>query len=399
MTTDKILKYFATLVLVLFCIQYIPLESRAGVSHIKLAVSVLCPFFIMVYSPKIGKIALLFLIYYILVIFAAVTHPDTLRWSTIIYLATFILAYLTFYNLVVFENVFSLDYFIKLLETLIVAYTITLVIQQFFILIGIAQFPLINLVQVFNKGIRANSLSYEPSTAAMVLSFAYLSLLRILELKYGRKLQLKELFEMEKWTTLSFFWSMLTMGSGTAFVGLAIITLYFIKFDGRNGLYATAILVVAIIAFTQIDYEPLNRTRDSFVAFLSFDRNVSIEADASAAYRTIWWTNTFTELDLTTWKGWFGHGVDYGATGNEFFNDRIMVGNIADYGFLSFILLQIIVYSCMIRKFFSLETLMWLILTLSTLNNEPFRWGCMMLFTVVRYFQVNSTLNSQPDNL
>lgn len=398
MTTDKILKYFATLVLIIFCIQYIPLESRAGVSPIKLAVSVFCPFFIVIYSPKLGKAASLFLLYYTLVIFAAVTHPDTLRWSTVLYLATFIVTYLAFYNLVVFEKVFSPDYFIKLLEVLIAAYTIILLIQQFFILIGIVQFPFINLVQVFNKGIRANSLSYEPSTAAMILSFAYLSLLRILEIKYGKKLKIKELFIQEKWTSISFFWSMLTMGSGTAFVGLAIITLYFIKFDGRNGLYATAILVVAIIAFTQIDYEPLNRARDSFVAFLSLDRKISIETDASAAYRTIWWTNTFTELDLTTWQGWFGHGVDYGDVGDEFFNDRIMVGNIADYGFLSFILLQIMVYSCMIRKFFSLETLMWLILILATLNNEPFRWGCMMLFTVVRYFQVNSTLNSQPDN-
>ena len=35
------------------------------------------------------------------------------------------------------------------------------------------------------------------------------------------------------------------------------------------------------------------------------------------------------------------------------FSDRVMLGGIADYGFLSFIVMQIAVYTCMIRKFFS----------------------------------------------
>lgn len=34
----------AAFLLVLFCIQYIPLESRDGVSYLKLLVSMLCPF-------------------------------------------------------------------------------------------------------------------------------------------------------------------------------------------------------------------------------------------------------------------------------------------------------------------------------------------------------------------
>lgn len=33
----------AAFLLVLFCIQYIPLESRDGVSYLKLLVSMLCP--------------------------------------------------------------------------------------------------------------------------------------------------------------------------------------------------------------------------------------------------------------------------------------------------------------------------------------------------------------------
>ena len=65
----------ASFILVLFCIQYIPLESREGVSYLKLFVSALCPVIILIYSPKIGRTMLLFLVYYITIIVMAVMHP------------------------------------------------------------------------------------------------------------------------------------------------------------------------------------------------------------------------------------------------------------------------------------------------------------------------------------
>lgn len=51
----------AAFLLVLFCIQYIPLESRDGVSYLKLLVSMLCPFVIILKSPWMSKPLLLFL--------------------------------------------------------------------------------------------------------------------------------------------------------------------------------------------------------------------------------------------------------------------------------------------------------------------------------------------------
>ena len=65
-----------------------------------------------------------------------------------------------------------------------------------------------------------------------------------------------------------------------------------------------------------------------------------------------------------------------------------MIGGIADYGFLSFLVMLVGVFSCMIRRIFSLETLMWCVLGLATLANIPFHWGLMMIFTGVRYFQI-----------
>ena len=54
----------AAFLLVLFCIQYIPLESRDGVSYLKLLVSMLCPFVIILKSPWMSKPLLLFFAYY-----------------------------------------------------------------------------------------------------------------------------------------------------------------------------------------------------------------------------------------------------------------------------------------------------------------------------------------------
>lgn len=377
----------ASFILVFFCIQYIPLESRASISYFKLAVSALCPFVILVYSPKVGKTMLLFLAYYTTVIIAAVIHPASLRWSTVIFLATFIVTFLAFYNLVVSEHVFTKSYYRRLLEKLILAYTIVLIIQQCFIIVGIRTFSLINLVQILDRGIGANSLTYEPSSAATILSFAMLSLIRMIELDYGRKLSAKEILAESKWPALGFLWCMFTMGSGSAFIGLGILLCYFI----RPRYYLSAILLIAIAYFIilYIEFVPLQRARDSFLAFLTLDNKAVAQADGSAAARIIPIVNTLTKLDLTSLEGWFGHGVDYGLS-KGLFSNIVMIGNIADYGFFSFLILQIIVYTSMIRKIFSIETFLWLGLGMATLANIPINWGTMMMFAAVRYFQIQN---------
>lgn len=374
----------ASFILILFCIQYIPIESRAGVSYLKLAISFLCPFIILIYSPKVGKIAHLFLVYYVAVLIAAMMHPESLRWSTLLFQATFIVTYLAFYNLIVFERAFTKTFYRTLLERLILAYTFVLIIQQCFLIIGVRTFPLINLVQFLDRGIGTNSLSYEPSSSAIILSFAMLSLVRMIELDYGRKLSLREIYRESKWSLIGFLWCMLTMGSGTAFICLGILACYF--FRSLNILSTILLLVLVYFVITYIEFVPLQRARDSFLAFLTLDNRAVAQADGSAAARIIPIVNTLTRLDLTSLEGWFGHGVDYGLS-KGLFSERVMVGNIADYGFLSYVILLTIVYSVMIKKFFSIETLLWFGILLGTLSNEPFRWGAMMMFTAVRFFQ------------
>lgn len=371
-------------ILILFCIQYIPIESRDGVSYLKLAVSLVCPLIMFAKAPQISKPVVYFAIYYILIILAAISHPTTLRWSTVLFMATFLGMYIAFYNLIVVQHAFSKEFFASLIRKLIYAYCIVLVLQQCLLIAGIKVFPLLNLVQDLKRGLGANSLTYEPSSVAVILSFAYLSLLRMRELDLGHKLTWTEVWTNERLVTLAFIYTMIGVVSGTAMAALAIIALYFVP--RKN--YILSILIVFIIAllFFNIDFLPLNRARDSFLAFLTLDSAKVMQADGSAAARIIPIVNTLTKLDLTTWEGWFGHGVDYGLS-KWIFSERVMVGGIADYGFLSFLVMQFAVYSCMIKRFFSLETLLWACIGLMTLANVPLNWGAMMMFTVVRYFQ------------
>lgn len=386
----KLLQTIATIILIVFCIQYIPLESRASISVVKLAVSALSPIVLFYFTLKISKTMFLFLVYYIYVILVAMFYPLTFRWSTMLYLGTYIVTFITFYNLIVFENVFTKSYFIRFLRGLIFAYFITLILQQFFIIIGITKFPLINLVQVFNRGIGANSLSYEPSTAAMIMSFAYLSLLRMYELEYKRKVTLSEMFVIAKWPTLQFLWIMLSMVSGTAIIGLLLISSYFIQPKPRNIIFVIILVLILFLIITFSEYTPIVRMRETLLAFFSLDLQQSIKADASSAYRTQAWINTINNLDLTTIEAWFGHGIDYGDINKAYFNQNYMIGRISEFGLVSYLILLLAIYNSMINKLFSLETIFWCVLLLATLNNEAFRWGALMLFTIVRHFQLSS---------
>ena len=60
---------------------------------------------------------------------------------------------------------------------------------------------------------------------------------------------------------------------------------------------------------------------------------------------------------------------------------------IGTYGFLSFIMMLLFIYICVIKNFFSLQTIMFIFLLGLTLSNFAYIWGALMVFAGVRYFQ------------
>jgi len=252
-------------------------------------------------------------------------------------------------------------------------------------LIGFRTFPIINLTYSLDRRIWGNSLAIEPSHAARILTVAFLSLLRMYEIKWGSEaVSISKLFYNSKWIVIGFLWSMMTMGSGTAFIGLGILSLYFIK----RQYILTIIPLIIIFYFTipYIDYEPLQRGRRAVDATLTWDQNTIRETDGSAAARVLPLVNTIKKLDLIDLGTWLGGGIDQNKSIKHLSDDKIIT-SIQDYGLLSYIISLIFIFSCCIRKFISLETLIFFLLLGAGLSNVAYIWGILMIFSVCRYFK------------
>lgn len=374
----------AVFFLVLMCVQYLPIEGYK-VSLVKVGAMCLAPLLWFAMSPKLSKAFVWGGLYFVAILFSGLFNLESFRVSTVGYLLMFIAMFILYYNLVYHERVFTLDFFIKLLKNLILAYAICLVIQQAFIIVGIRYFPPINLLQYLDRGIGANSLVQEPSVTARMLTVAFLSLLRMYEVKWGKEnVNIKAIYADAKWVVLGFLWSMLTMGSGTAFVCLAVLSLYFIK--RQYALTVVPLLVILYFSIPYINFEPLQRARVTLEATLTMDADVVRQADGSASARVVPLLNTLTELDLLDSDTWLGHGVDAG-------NSRMTmatVGGIAEYGLLSYILALTLIFTCIIHRFFSLETLLAFALVGLTINNFAYVWGFYMILSTARYFMSSS---------
>lgn len=377
------LRNFATFILVLFCVHYIPLETRASVSMIKTAASFLCCFVFIIHVPHVTKALVLAIIYFLTILFSAAFHMETFRASTLLYLCSFLITFITMYNLVYVKKVFTLDFFTIIIKRLIYTLAIVLIIQQCFIIAGIRTFPLINLTQFLDRGIGANSLTMEPSVFARMMGVLLYAYMECISFREGRKFRFRQLFEQEhKWVTTAFIWSMLTMGSGTAFIVLGVLSLYFINW--RNTLIIIPILSGLVYIGSSMGIKQFDRAYNTTQATLTMDKQQVAETDGSAYMRIAPMINTINNLDLTKKEHWFGYGID---AGNANKNER-MIGEITDYGFLAYICGLILVFSCSIR-FFSIPTIMYFIGIGGGTGNIAYAWGILIIFMCIRYFKEN----------
>lgn len=381
------LRNFTVFVLILFCIQYIPIESRAGVSMLKIGVSFLCLFFLLMRPPFVSKALIMLAIYFIVVFVCVSFYPQTFRWSTMLYLLSYIIVYLYVYDSVVCREMIDYETFMKFIIGLMYAYVIVLIMQQMLIIVGVRSFPLLNLTQFLDRGIGANSLSYEPSSAARIMAVLYLALIRMEELKQNKRITIQHLWENYRWPTLSFLWTMVTMGSGTAMIALLLTSLYFINI--KQIIVAMGVVLVLSLAVKYIEFKPLQRVSATISAVMTGDEDEVSKVDGSAASRIVPMINFF-KLDFFDLDTWLGRGIDYSSSQGRNFTERYQVavlGNINEYGLISYVVLLVFIFTCVIYRVFSLETLFFLALFAGTLGNIAYAWGAMMVFTMVRHYQ------------
>lgn len=262
---------------------------------------------------------------------------------------------------------------------------IVCIFQQLCILAGIRNLSLLNLT-FLNRGIGCSSLSMEPSSFARTMLVFYYAYIKCCEYRRGKgPFSVKELLSNEhKWVTLRFLWMMLTMGSGTAFVCLIALSLYFVR--KSNFLIMVPILIAAYIGIEYIEFKPLQRATTVIEATSSFDRQTVIEADGSAAHRIAPVINSLY-ADFTKAETWFGKGVDWGKNNETFI--RLTGTLFDDYGFIFYLLTLLLDFSCA-YKFFSLGTVfMFMGIAGGAGGNIHYSWFLMMIMTGIRYFNDN----------
>lgn len=380
---DKFSDYNIALFTIIFMnIQWIPLEGEA-VSNLKVAYMALTPFIWMFRCPGFSKATMWGLVFWFTTVGMSVAQFGATRMSTFYYTALFLFTFNMYYNFVYEKHVFTLNEFIDIIKFMIIAYFACLILQQLSFLAGMRNNAFANMI---NKGyyelFRLNTLAIEPSHAARILGVWMFALLKCTEFKLGSPPSPKYLWENYKWIICVFLYTMLAMGSGTAIVVLAILSLYFMKPK-----YAFLVVVMGFAIYNiipMLDYEPLNRAMDVFDATLTGDSMKVYEADGSAAARVAIILDTFNYTDLTDPKMWFGHGIDASIGFGRAINSHII-----DYGLISYFLKIGMFLSCCFTGLISIEMLMFILLFGMNIGNLAYGWGALMVFTTMKYFMIN----------
>ncbi len=373
------LKNIATLYLFLMSTQYMPIEG-VGVSMVKVVAMCLAPLVFVTSGMAISKALIWGAVYYGFVYISAIWHPDTLRYSTLIYHGAFVFTFILFYNLIRCSKVYTSEGFLKVVKGLILTLTVVLLIQQAFMVVGVKQAFILNNPWYLNRGLGAPSLTLEPSHTARIMAVAFLSMLRMYEVKYGTKVTIEILKTDAKWTSIAFLWSMVSMGSGTAFVCLGILVFYFLS--SKSAVIVAPLMVAFYFAIPSIENNSLQRAYNIVGAVSTGDQETVTHTDGSASGRINPLLNTIQYLDINDADTWLGLGVDSKRTTKISY-----IGCIQDYGLLAFVFMQIFIYVCVIRRFWSFESILWLFIFGMAFQNFYYTFGAMMLMAGASYFK------------
>ena len=326
--------------------------------------------------------ALIIGFFYLLIQYTVASfHPESFRWSTLIFSAILVFSYAAFYNLINIEKVFTINRFIKICKWIMMAYFIVCIIQQMLIIAGINNLLFINLYPL-GRGIGCNSLCREPSTFGRFMLVFYYAYVKCQEYKRDEgPFTLSELFSGEhKWITIRFLWMMLTMGSGTAYFCLILFALYFVR--KHNWYYIIPTLIGCYILIQNSGIEALDRATNTIEATATLDKDVVRETDSSAAARITPLLNTIT-ADFTKSETWLGYGIDAGISNKA--NRTIF----HDYGFIFYIVTLLLCFTC-VYNFWSLGTIFMFAGVSGTAGiNIQYAWALMMVMTCVKYFYEN----------
>ena len=138
-----------------------------------------------------------------------------------------------------------------------------------------------------------------------------------------------------------------------------------------------------------MELKPMHRAVALTEAASTGSADEAMAADGSGATRIIPVMNVFTKTDVTQLETWIG---EKSMDKDTYWWTRTDPTLHDPYGSLAYLILLTFVFSCVIHRLFSIESLLFLALLGANLINIYYVWGCLMIMTGVRYFQTNHVL-------
>lgn len=223
------------------------------------------PVLLVIYPVWSRLDALLLLLSITTIIFPLLGHPETMRWSTVLYSCMFFMCFMITTRLLVVSNI-DIGRYSNLIKGLIFAYFGVLLIQQCCVLLGLPIFNVSNYD--VTQPWKLNSLMSEPEHSGRVMALLMFSYLTMQDCIKGRKMTFKESWRRDKPIWLAFLWSMLTMVSAGAYLFLFIVILRYL--DRRRLLPIICCIIVLVILGVLLDIKPIVRVYNIVCCFLYF---------------------------------------------------------------------------------------------------------------------------------
>lgn len=273
-----------------------------------------------------------------LLCFPILAHDNETRWSTIIYSCLFLTSFAVFMRALHVSNYSHYD-FLTTLKFLLYAYCIVLIIQQVYVVVGLPPLNLRNYNPL--EPFKLNSLGAEPSWSGRIIALLFYCYITVKESVTNKNYNFKENVKEDKWIWFAFLWPMITMISGTAMVFLAIVLFKFLRL--RKMLSIIPLFLVLIFVAENSHFEPYERARDVAMATLTLDKNKIIQADHSASFRIVPLISLSKSVDVFSFDGLLGHGVDSVSQDLDFglgitAHSSSLVGLWYEFGFIAFLL-------------------------------------------------------------
>lgn len=390
-TTEYTIKHIIIAVyLILTSVQIIALEGY-GVSPFKVTLMSMAPILMIIYKLKnncskpiiYGGLCLTFMM-----ICSALGGHD-IYWNRIGYRAMYIMMFVCIYS-IIYDGDIELRYVVKLIKIIILAYGITFIIQYALYYLGIREMPIINYYRVVTMAgtYKANGLAIESSHAGRILTVLYWGVLKLTEIEQGKIVSFKQTWKDFPLVTILFWLSILSMGSATAMIGGIIIIISF--FRKNIGIALCGIALLFVLVNIDVENNQLKRVQTVYNSMFAEDaRTALMKSEGSGAVRIMPILNTFS-IDLLDSQSWIGQGNDQETNAQNFikrmFSETRYIGDVESYGLLTYIVTLLFVYGCCIKKFFSMESLIFLGLATFSVGSVYYTWLMLMIFSIVKYY-------------